>query len=97
MISVDTISDTLDQMTIAVEAGLGFEAARIRAANSGEGLFAEELTRTLNTCNSVSRAARPTSLLSRGVNILQFGSANVFLKPGSTHRLEPSAMRKTIL
>lgn len=41
------LPDTLDQMTIAVEAGLGFEAAMMRAANNGAGPFAEELTRTL--------------------------------------------------
>ena len=41
------LPDTLDQMTIAVEAGLGFEAAMMRAAKNGAGPFAEELTRTL--------------------------------------------------
>src|SRR6476620_210283 len=41
------LPDTLDQRTIAVEAGLGFEAAMMRAAKNGAGPFAEELTRTL--------------------------------------------------
>jgi tight adherence protein C len=41
------LADTLDQMTIAVEAGLGFEAAMARAAKNGKGALAEELTRTL--------------------------------------------------
>jgi tight adherence protein C len=41
------LPDTLDQMTIAVEAGLGFEAAMMRAAKNGTGPFAEELIRTL--------------------------------------------------
>jgi tight adherence protein C len=41
------LPDTLDQMTIAVEAGLGFEAAMLRAAKNGTGPFAEELIRTL--------------------------------------------------
>jgi tight adherence protein C len=41
------LPDTLDQMTIAVEAGLSFEAAMLRAAKNGTGPLAEELTRTL--------------------------------------------------
>lgn len=41
------LADTLDQMTIAVEAGLGFDAAMTRAAANGKGALAEELTRTL--------------------------------------------------
>ena len=34
-------------MTIAVEAGLGFESAMMRAAKNGTGPFAQELIRTL--------------------------------------------------
>jgi hypothetical protein len=34
-------------MTIAVEAGLGFEGARAKAATNGKGALAEELIRTL--------------------------------------------------
>ena len=41
------LADTLDQMTIAVEAGLAFDAAMNRAARNGKGALAEELTRTL--------------------------------------------------
>jgi tight adherence protein C len=41
------LADTLDQMTIAVEAGLGFEAAMARAGKNGTGPLAEELVRTL--------------------------------------------------
>ncbi|MFD1719936.1 type II secretion system F family protein [Amnibacterium endophyticum] len=41
------LPDTLDQMTIAVEAGLGFEAAMAKAAANGSGPLAAELTRTL--------------------------------------------------
>lgn len=41
------LPDTLDQMTIAVQAGLGFEAAMARAGRTGSGPLAEELVRTL--------------------------------------------------
>lgn len=42
------LSDTMDQMTISVEAGLGFDAALQRVVQSGEGPLTEELHRTLN-------------------------------------------------
>lgn len=41
------LPDTLDQMTISVEAGLGFDAAMRRTADAGEGPLADELNRTL--------------------------------------------------
>ncbi|MDV7999870.1 type II secretion system F family protein [Rhodococcus sp. IEGM 1408] len=41
------LADTLDQMTIAVEAGLGFDAAMARAGRNGTGALAQELVRTL--------------------------------------------------
>ena len=41
------LPDTLDQMTIAVEAGLGFDAAMAKAGKNGRGPLAEELVRTL--------------------------------------------------
>ena len=51
------LPDTLDQITISVEAGLGFEAAMARAGRSGKGPFAEELLRTLQDVQAgMSRA-----------------------------------------
>ena len=41
------LPDTLDQMTIAVEAGLGFDSAVSRTARNGTGPLAEDLIRTL--------------------------------------------------
>lgn len=44
---MQALPDTLDQMTIAVEAGLGFEAAMARAGQNGKGPLAQELVHTL--------------------------------------------------
>ena len=41
------LPDTLDQMSIAVEAGLGFDAALVRVARNGTGVLSGELIRTL--------------------------------------------------
>ncbi len=43
---LNELADTLDQMSIAVEAGLGFEAALVRVANNSDGVLAGELRRT---------------------------------------------------
>ncbi len=51
------LPDTLDQMTIAVEAGLGFDAAMSKAARNGKGPLAEELIRVLQDM-SIGRTRR---------------------------------------
>lgn len=52
-----SLPDTLDQMTIAVEAGLGFDAALAKAARNGKGPLAEEFIRTLQDM-SIGRTRR---------------------------------------
>jgi tight adherence protein C len=60
------LPDTLDQVTISVEAGLGFEAALARTARSGEGPLAEELLRTLQDVQAgMSRAEAMKRLVDR--------------------------------
>ncbi|MFQ5948345.1 MAG: type II secretion system F family protein [Acidimicrobiia bacterium] len=44
----NALSDTMDQVTISVEAGLGLDAALGRVGQSGRGPLAEELIRTLH-------------------------------------------------
>jgi len=51
------LPDTLDQMTIAVEAGLGFDSAMAKAARGGLGPLAEELIRVLQDM-SIGRTRR---------------------------------------
>jgi tight adherence protein C len=51
------LPDTLDQMTIAVEAGLGFDSAMAKAATNGRGPLAEELIRALQDI-SIGRSRR---------------------------------------
>lgn len=60
------LPDTLDQVTIAVEAGLGFDAALARSARSGTGPLARELTRTLQEVQlGASRADALRHLMDR--------------------------------
>ena len=51
------LPDTLDQMTIAVEAGLGFDSAMAKAARGGNTPLAEELIRVLQDM-SIGRSRR---------------------------------------
>jgi tight adherence protein C len=51
------LPDSLDQMTIAVEAGLGFDAAMAKSARNSTGPLAEEFIRTLQDM-SIGRTRR---------------------------------------
>ncbi|WP_323959103.1 type II secretion system F family protein [Arthrobacter sp. JZ12] len=55
------LANTLDQMLISVEAGLGFEGAMQRAGETGKGPLAEELVRTLQDMQ-VGRSRRESYL-----------------------------------
>lgn len=55
------LANTLDQMLISVEAGLGFEAAMARAGANGKGPLADELVRTLQDMQ-VGRSRRESYL-----------------------------------
>ena len=55
------LPNTLDQMLIAVDAGLGFEGAMARAGGTGKGPLAEELVRTLQDMQ-VGRSRREAYL-----------------------------------
>ena len=60
------LPDVMDQTTICVEAGLGFEAALTRAATSGDGPLNHELAHTLQDIQlGVPRATALASLLDR--------------------------------
>ncbi|MHA7281425.1 type II secretion system F family protein [Arthrobacter sp. TMS2-4] len=55
------LANTLDQMLISVEAGLGFESAMQRAGETGKGPLADELVRTLQDMQ-VGRSRREAYL-----------------------------------
>jgi len=60
------LPDTLDQLTICVEAGLGFDAALLRTSRSGHGPLSEEVTRLLQELRvGVPRAEALNNLLAR--------------------------------
>lgn len=60
------LPDTLDQMTIAVEAGLGFDSAMARAGQNGKGPLSAELVRTLQDMQlGMARREAYAALLSR--------------------------------
>lgn len=60
------LADTLDQITISVEAGLAFEPAMARASRSRQGPLAEELSRTLQDIQlGVPRSGALQNLVAR--------------------------------
>lgn len=60
------LPDTLDQLTVCVEAGLAFEAALARTAQSGSGTLSQELARTLQeTRVGATRTEALTGLVER--------------------------------
>lgn len=68
------LANTLDQMLISVEAGLGFEGAMAQAGANGKGPLAEELVRTLQDMQ-VGRSRRESYLaLSGRTNIPELRS-----------------------
>jgi tight adherence protein C len=71
-------ADTIDQMTICVEAGLGFDAALARVATTTEGPLTEELRHTISDIQAgVPRAQALRTLADRAqiVEIRQLVSA----------------------
>ncbi|BAS16289.1 type II secretion system protein [Arthrobacter sp. Hiyo8] len=68
------LANTMDQMLISVEAGLGFEGAMARAGENGKGPLAEELVRTLQDMQ-VGRSRRESYLaLAERTNIPELRS-----------------------
>jgi tight adherence protein C len=68
------LANTLDQMLISVEAGLGFEGAMARAGENGKGPLAEEIVRTLQDMQ-VGRSRRESYLaLAERTNIPELRS-----------------------
>ena len=60
------LPDVLDQITVSVEAGLGFDAALAQAGRTGKGPLAEELSRTMQDIRiGTSRLAALANLAQR--------------------------------
>lgn len=71
-------ADTIDQLTICVEAGLGFDAALARVASTTDGPLTDELQRTMSDIRAgVPRAQALRTLADRAqiVEIRQFVAA----------------------
>lgn len=73
-----SLPDTIDQITVCVEAGLGFDAALSRVVETGSGPFVDELHRTLREMRvGASRARALAALAERtdAVELRRFVSA----------------------
>lgn len=65
------LADTLDQMTITVEAGLAFDAAMAHTARNGRGVLAEELTRTLQDVQMGQSRRQAFESLARRTDVVE--------------------------
>jgi tight adherence protein C len=63
--------DTIDQLTICVEAGLGFDAALARVATTTEGVLADELRHTISDIQAGVPRAQALRMLSDRVQIVE--------------------------
>lgn len=64
-------ADTIDQLTICVEAGLGFDAALARVATTTEGPLADELRHTISDIQAGVPRAQALRALSDRVQIVE--------------------------
>lgn len=64
-------ADVIDQLTICVEAGLGFDAALARVASTTEGPFTDELRRTLSDVGAGVPRGRALRALADRVEIAE--------------------------
>lgn len=65
------LPDTLDQLTICVEAGLGFEAAMARVGRTGDGPIADEFIRTLQEMQIGSTRAEALRALAERTQVTE--------------------------
>lgn len=95
------LPDTLDQMTIAVEAGLGFDAAMAKAAQHSQGPLSEEFIRILQDM-SIGRTRRDAfhelERRTSSVDLRRFGRAIIQadaygIAVGDVLRVQASEMR----
>jgi tight adherence protein C len=94
-------ADTIDQLTICVEAGLGFDAALARVATTTQGALTDELRRTISDIQAgVPRAQALRALADRAqiVEIRQFVTALLQAQKhgvpmAETLRIQSSEMR----